>query len=348
MDFTLFPEAFAIQKREEHDRFKRERDAAMYAECQPVRQACDKKIQKLKNKFYIYDDYVTYLKAMALVYTALLVVAGMIFGPVLILNMHGSEAEGFGLVLLAILGVLGGAVVGALGGVACCVTTVPVSVIISPIFFFIFRAVVNAINNKREKKMRLLEEEKTGRLGLICLPYITEVEAHKQACEKEIEEYTALFEQHALFFAKNAFADNPMIEEISAWLKEKFLEEIRNQKRTADVECIEVALSYTVYKTKVAYKKEAFVFADHRVKNLDNDLQKASLALAILPVVDSNLVWSFVEFESDADRKLTPQHSYTGSANAPTFTITLTYTARNTAFVPLTEWQVSHEIHDQK
>ena len=156
--------------------------------------------------------------------------------------------------------------------------------------------------------------------------------------EEEIQQYTALFEEQALFM-KNQFGENPLVSKITAWLSKKYLAHLRTLKRSPDIEDVETTFSFTVYKTKITAMKEDFKFVDHRVENLSEDIDKMALALAVMVDVNMTLVHSEAYYKLGDDIiSFSPSHTYLANPNSSAVRIDFTYKAKNKAYVPVQSW----------
>ena len=340
MEISLFPPLFAKQKEAELNEYIQSQTKEANAVCEDLKKSYQEKMQKLDKKYRFVDDgFGTYLKTMLIVYACIFAAVGLFVGP-LIMNASGSMPESIALVILYNIGA---AIIGAITGALCTLAGIlPLlffSIVISPIaYFLIYKPVCNRRNVVYNEKRHKLQNELDAYCQALAVPFLADIEVRRKLMEEEIAQYNALFEEQALFM-KNQFGENPLVGEITAWLSEKYLAHLRSLKRTADTETVETAFSFTVYKTKITAMKEDFKFADHRVKNLDEDIDKMALALAVMIDVNMTLVHSDEYYELGDDViSFAPSHTYLANPNSPAVRIDFTYSAKNKAFVPVQDW----------
>ena len=350
-DFSLFPTLFAKKKQEELDAYTQEQTRQLQLAERDCADAAEAKRAAVNKKYPYKDDgFFSYLKSMAIVYAVLFGIVGMILGPIIAFADKGMPDD----ILLIILYIIGGVVFGAIGGalasVAGIIPLAGLSCILSPILYFlIYRPSCDRRSNKHSAEYQKINDEYELQLGVMRLPFLADLKVHQDLMQKEIDEYTALFEEQALYM-KDHFAENPIVEEISDWLTEKYVAQLRAIKRDESVESIELTFSFTVSKTKITAAKEDFKFADHRMKNLDSDLDKMALSLAVMTNTDLKIVHSGISTElGDKIISITPSHTYLSNPNAPAVRMDIKYLAYNEAFVPVQDWVAPPKpIFDQK
>lgn len=351
MDISLFPPLYAKKKEEELNEYVLAQTKEASAIGEEFTQEFSKKRAAIEKKYrFVDEDFGSYFKTMLVVYAILFAIVGAIGGPFLMFAANGTPDNIFLCILLAILGSVGGAIGGALGSFAAIMFTSLFTLALSPILYFlIYRPIaIKRLANMRAK-IAVLQQELDVQKAALAIPTVADFNVRRRVMEEEVAKYTEAFEAQALFM-KNQFGENPLVKEIAAWLVKKYLTHLRSLKRTEDIESLETTFSFTVYKTKISAMKEDFKFSDHRVKNLDEDIDKMALAIAVMTEVDMALVHSDEYYALGDDIiSLSPSHTYLANPNSPAVRIDFTYQAKNRAFVPVQDWVAPPKpIHDQK
>ena len=351
MDISLFPPLYAKKKEEELNEYVLAQTKEAAAIVEGLTQAFSEKRAAVEKKYrFVEDGFGTYFKTMLVVFAILFGLAGAIGGPCLIFTVNGTPENALLCVLFVLLGVIGGAIGGALGSFAAIMFTSLFTLALSPVLYFlVYRPITNKRLKNMDAKLAILKHEFETQKAALAIPTVADFEVRRKVMEEEVAQYTEAFEAQALFM-KNQFGENPLVREITAWLAEKYLTHLRSLKRTEDIETLETTFSFTVYKTKITAMKEDFKFADHRVKNLDEDIDKMALALAVMVDVNMSLVHSDAYHAlGDEVISFAPSHTYIANPNSPAVRIDFTYQAKNSAFVPIQDWLAPPPIiHDEK
>ncbi len=340
MDISLFPPLYAKQKEEELNEYVLSQTKEAAAIVEEFTELYREKRAAVEKKYrFVDDDFGSYIKTMLVIFAFLFGIGGAIGGPFLFFVVNGTPDSIFLIILFSLLGVVGGAIGGALSSLAAIMFTLLFSVVLSPILYFlIYRPIANKRLNNMHAKLQALQQEFEVQKTALAIPTVADFEVRRKMMEEEVAQYTEAFESQALFM-KNQFGENPLVGKISAWLSKKYLAHLRSLKRAEDVEFLETTFSFTVYKTKITAMKEDFKFSDHRVKNLEEDIDKMALALAVMVDVNMTLVHSDEYYALGDDIiSFSPSHTYLATSNSPAVRIDFTYKAKNSLFVPIQDW----------
>ena len=154
MDISLFPPLYAKKKEEELNEYVLAQTKEASAIGEEFTQEFSKKRAAIEKKYrFVDEDFGSYFKTMLVVYAVLFGLAGAIGGPFIIFAANGAPENAFLAVLLGLLGVVGGAIGGALGSFAAIMFTSLFTLALSPILYFL---IYRPIAIKRLAKMKIL------------------------------------------------------------------------------------------------------------------------------------------------------------------------------------------------